>query len=330
MTPKMLCLLIALLMPQAQNARGACTGRFINPITDVCWSCIFPITLGGFPLYTGGMEDTPNPKKIVYVCPRKVGGVMVPMPCLPVSFWEPARMVDVTRTPWCFVNLGGLSLASPTAQGQGTIRGGSNHKQAFYHVHWFVFPVMYWLELLTDFLCLERQAFDVAWVSELDPTWNDDALTFLKNPEAAVFANPIAQLACAADCMKANMGFPIDRMFWCGGCQGSLYPFSGTVSESFGGVQDSLLLTQRLLAQLTRLGAVLGTSGDEALCEKTRRSILKKSEYKAQMLYPVPQTRKGCYPLGRSDLMWSQGTEYPYQGEDFGYLLWRKRNCCIW
>ena len=24
-----------------------CTGRFPNPITDVCWSCILPISIGG-------------------------------------------------------------------------------------------------------------------------------------------------------------------------------------------------------------------------------------------------------------------------------------------
>ena len=23
-----------------------CEGRFVNPITDVCWSCLFPLTLG--------------------------------------------------------------------------------------------------------------------------------------------------------------------------------------------------------------------------------------------------------------------------------------------
>lgn len=320
---------LVLVLGRAGESGAACTGRFINPVTDICWNCIFPLTLGGISLYTAGMDDTPNPKKIIHICPREIAGVTVPLPCIPVSFWEPARMVDVTRTPWCFVNLGGLTLGPASAERMGSHAQLRDHRQSFYHVHWFVFPVMTWLELLTDFLCLEKQSFDVAWVSELDPTWNDDSLTFLKNPEAVVFANPLAQLACAADCLKASTGFPADSLFWCGGCQGSLYPFSGTISESFGGVQASQLLTMRLLGQLTRMGAVLGTSGEEALCQKTRRSVLKKTEYKSQMLYPVPQTRKGCYPLGRSDMLWSQGTEYPYQGEDFGYLLWRKRNCCI-
>ena len=27
-------------------ASSTCSGRFINPVTDVCWSCIMPINIG--------------------------------------------------------------------------------------------------------------------------------------------------------------------------------------------------------------------------------------------------------------------------------------------
>src|SRR5579871_5383676 len=73
-----------------------CTGRFVNPITDICWSCLFPITIGGVSVSTSG-EDTPNPQMPVCTCPmpippyQRIG--------FPISFWEPARLVDVTRTP---------------------------------------------------------------------------------------------------------------------------------------------------------------------------------------------------------------------------------------
>lgn len=30
----------------AASADSACEGRFVNPITDICWSCIFPLSLG--------------------------------------------------------------------------------------------------------------------------------------------------------------------------------------------------------------------------------------------------------------------------------------------
>ena len=28
------------------QAQAACHGRFANPVTDVCWECLFPLTIG--------------------------------------------------------------------------------------------------------------------------------------------------------------------------------------------------------------------------------------------------------------------------------------------
>ena len=35
---------------------------------------------------------------------------------------------------------------------------------------------------------------------------NDDELTLILNPEAVLFANPVAVAACAADCVAATAG----------------------------------------------------------------------------------------------------------------------------
>ena len=189
------------------------------------------------------------------------------------------------------------------------------------------YPLIYWLELLMDFVCLEKGAFDVAYMTELDPLWNDAELSFILNPEAGLFGNPVAQVACAADCAAASLGFSHDALFWCGGCQGSLYPFTGTVSAHSSGIQVSLLLTQRFMAKLHREGLLWGYTGLQGLCGKYPMPIIRKSQYKTQMTYPVTQTSR-CHPLGRSELLWSSGKSTPKQGEDFGYLIWRKRSCC--
>lgn len=129
-------------------------------------------------------------------------------------------------------------------------------------------------------MCLEEATFDVAYLTELDPLWGDDESSFILNPEAILFANPIAQAACAADCVSATVGFPNDSLFWCGGCQGSLYPFSGHISAHVGGVQGSLLATQRLIAKLHREFLLKGTSGSESMCQKTPMPIIKKANTK--------------------------------------------------
>ena len=307
----------------------ACSGRFVNPITDICWSCLFPITIGSVKVSSGGREDTPNPGQIPCWCPRPPWPT--PVPGIPVGFWEPVRLVDVTRIPFCMVNMGGLQLSrSHINYGVHGARGEGRAQQSFYQVHWYVYPVIYWLELLVDFLCLEQQSFDVAYITELDPLWNADELSFILNPEAVLFGNPLAQAACAVDCAAATAGFPLDALFWCGGCQGSLYPFTGNNAAHNGGVQASLLMVGRMMAKLHRELLLWGTSGQEALCQKVLLPIIKKSQYKTQMTYPRPTTRgpMACNPLGRTEVIWGAGREFPYKGEDFGYLIWRKRNCC--
>jgi conjugal transfer pilus assembly protein TraU len=301
-----------------------CVGKLINPITDICWKCIFPITIAGLTVASG--EDTPNARNPVCYCkdPPRVG--------IPISFWEPVRLVDVTRTPYCMVNLGGISMGpSRGVQGRGsvghTVKG--HMQQSFYQVHWYVYPLIYWLELLTDFVCLEKAQFDVAYLTELDPLWNDDETNAIINPEAALFGNPIAQAACAADCLAASSGFSQDMLFWCAGCQGSIYPFTGSVATHSGGVQASLLLTQRFIAKLHREVLLWGYVGVQGLCHRYPMPIIRKTQYKTQMTYPIPSTVNGCHPLGRSDQLWSTGHNYPYKGEDFGYLIWRKRSCCF-
>ena len=280
---------------------GKCNGRMVNPVTDICWSCMFPITIGGVRVSPNG-EDTSNDGELLCTC-----GSPVPRIGIPISFWEPVRLIDVTRNKFCLVNMGGINIGGSSVKGHGTVNkgGAGGRKRSFYQVHYYIYPVIYWLELLTDFVCLERTKFDVAYITEFDPMWNDDETAFVLNPEAAIFANPIAQAACTADSIAATTGFPIDSMFWCAGCQGSMYPFVGTIGDHIGGVQASLLLTSRMLAKLHREGLAQGTSGKAAMCKPYTAFTIIKSQYKEQMTYPSATTgRNGCRPLGRTEVTW--------------------------
>ena len=206
--------------------------------------------------------------------------------------------------------------------------------KSFYHVHYYVYPLIYWLELLTDFMCLEMATFDVAYMSEWDVTWNDPKIQSLLNPEAILFGNPIAQTACALDCAASTVHMPLDPMFWCAGCWGNLYPFSGANADHTGGVQNSSLLTYRILSKIHRIGFGKETSTASAkfngeLCHKSRAFKIKKSQYKLQMVNPKATSGNiGCWPLGMSDMLYSSFKEDPYDGQDWGYLIWRKTNCC--
>ena len=53
-------------------AKGVCTGRFVNPVTDVCWNCIFPVSVGAveIPPSTTFRPDTANFPSPICVCPK--------------------------------------------------------------------------------------------------------------------------------------------------------------------------------------------------------------------------------------------------------------------
>ena len=86
----------------ADAGPGKCPGSFVNPITDICWSCLFPISIGGLKIWPSSRPDPSNPALPVCLCGLRPGIAM--------GFWEPVRLADVSMKPWCFVNLGGLKL----------------------------------------------------------------------------------------------------------------------------------------------------------------------------------------------------------------------------
>ena len=331
-----LILLLAISLPKAAEASFPCSGHFVNPITDICWSCLLPISIGSIQVARGGgikNRDIKNPSFPLCVCTR----ANIPVPGVAIGFWEPARLVDITRTQFCMTNLGGMQMGpNNLAKVSSYQRGYDEHTahHSFYHLHYYVYPLIYWLELITDFICLETSTFDVAYMSEFDVTWNDDKMQQLINPEAWLFGNPIAQGICALDCAAATMDTPMDELFWCAGCWGNMYPLSGANADHIGGVQNSSLLTTRILSKMHRLGLAQETSTSDGsrngkLCRKNRAMKIKKSQYKLQMTNPKATSGPiGCWPLGLSDMMYSSFKEYPYDGQDFGYLIWRKKNCC--
>ncbi|HAJ1846092.1 TPA: hypothetical protein HML71_20140 [Escherichia coli] len=273
----------------AASADSACEGRFVNPITDICWSCIFPLSLGSIKVSQGKVPDTANPSMPIQICPappplfRRIG--------LAIGYWEPMALTDVTRSPGCMVNLG-FSLPAFGKTAQGTAK--KDEKQvngAFYHVHWYKYPLTYWLNIITSLGCLEGGDLDIAYLSEIDPTWTDSSLTTILNPEAVIFANPIAQGACAADAIASAFNMPLDVLFWCAGSQGSMYPFNGQVSNESSPLQSSLLVSERMAFKLHRQGMIMETIGkNNAVCNEYPSPILPKERWRYQMVNMYPDT----------------------------------------
>ncbi len=315
------------LMPILARAEAfSCAGRVPNPVTDIAWLSIFPIKIGPTTVASFGQEDIGTNPPAVCACP-------IPVPPfvrigLGISFWEPARAAEVTTTPFCSPMLGGAILGAGGALiKRGAAKTETDQRNSFYHIHWFLFPLTNWMSILSSLSCVTWESFDLAMLSEFEPTWQDDELAMITSPEAALFTNPVAQAACAADCVAATIGFPLTELFWCDGCQGPLYPLSGNVANHESGVQASLLATFRMHSLLHRVGVAFDMNSSATMCLPLPLPIINKRSYKTQMMYPIPNI-EGAHPYGRTEALWSAGKEYPALGEDFSYLIWRRRLCC--
>ncbi|BCL73852.1 hypothetical protein TUMSATVNIG1_58370 (plasmid) [Vibrio nigripulchritudo] len=226
----------------------------------------------------------------------------------------------------------GMGLSGANAQrigGRTTSRDHTSSDGGFYHAHWYRYPIIYWLQLMQSTACMETAAFDVAYLTELDPLWNDDELAFILNPEAIVFGSPTAQLACLSEAVKTTTGhaLPIDSLFWCLGSQGSAYPLTGNTNYRDSPIQAATLMMERLNYKLHRQGLVWETRGEDgAVCYQHAAPILPKSRYRYQMSAPIPDASQ-CHPYTTTTSRWEMGHNNPTTGDNFGFVQWRKRNC---
>lgn len=314
-------MLFMLVVAMPSVAGIACHGRFLNPITDVDWNCFFPLTIGGVAVSKGTLPDKKSLRSPVCTCSDPV-----PRVGISVGFWEPVQLVDVTRTALCFVGMGGVQLSSSLKGGKMGPSRTTAKSQSQYHLHWYDYPLLKLLEVLVDAGCIENMDFDIAYLTEFDPTWQNESLSLLLNPEAILFGNLAAQLACSVDAVAANAHTGIDPLFWCAGSQGSVYPFTSLTSGHYGGIASSASLVQKMTYKMHRELLLWGTVGVEGLCSKYPMPVWKKSQYRLQLAYPVASR---CQPYGRSTLLWESGKEYPVKGEDFAYVVWRRRDCCM-
>lgn len=334
---KIVSITALLLSVFASPVWAVCGGAPINPLVDVCWECMLPIKFGGVTVLPGMEPDGPDPANVP-LCACPWGLPPIPIPGISMSFWEPFRIIETVKDPWCFPTFGGLQLA-PTAPGllagmNDAPVGKSTGAGTFAQVHMMTFPLKELLGAMLSGSCAITNS-DLAGVlmvqsiTELDPLWQDDLLMAFLQPEAFLFANPIASLSCIADAVGANLGYPIDPLFWCMGSWGSVYPLTGHSNES-DYVQANASLAVRGFYRVGRIGLIVDAAMDPTLCIGIPTPVWVKSHYKLQPSKPVRGEQ--CTPIGRSGLIWGAGKNIPMSGtaDNFSWILWHKKACCAW
>ena len=301
-------------------------------VTDVCWSCIFPIIALGV-TWGGSKSEAPEDRatQVECMCKDDLG---VPYPGYTYGMWMPSKIVELVRMPGCLPALGGMTLNfdkidQGTWQTQEITPEITQSTHAHYHT--YAFPVLVMLNMFEQSECIKDHYVDIdlLFMSEFDPTWYDDTISFFTNPEAVLLGNPIALLACTPDAISATaLKKPINSLFWCAGAWGSMYPLTTNISGGGGEIMHSSLMTARLLSALHRRFFLKKTYSDGALCSSEMAFFIPKSQYKITMIYPVPE-RRTAHVIGESDVFWGANRSVPVTGEDFDYLLWTWNDCCM-
>lgn len=324
------------------------TDLLSETITKTCWECMFPLSLMGTTVFNMG-EDAVLPalgpgESAIYP-PQLCGCICLTpylcVPGLPLGVFIPSHLMEVVRNPYCFPSLSGMTTGpNPTFINRGMVDVTLDDPDlmfSYYHAHFIIFPLWALLGTGFSFTCTGSSmptAIDVAYLSELDPGWDDDPLSLLLFPEAVLFANPIATAACSADSVAASVGYPIDALFWCAGSFGNIYPPSGFTSGSYSGqVKPAALSMTRVLAKMSRIGAeTYWAAHQQGICADGPTFLIVKSQYKFQLLYPIASTANigpCCSPIGRTQLIWGLGKTYPVDGDDFVFLVWKLQRCCL-
>lgn len=329
----------------AGKAVGACPASNIiggGMITNVCWSCIFPLRIAGFTLFRSpqpasgisaqGFQLSSRPEvppgaanKTICTC-KKDG--QLPTLGIPVGMWLPTSLYETTFTPGCSSVLGGirLGISDPLYLGTSGNPTSDMAQQSFNHIHTYSFPPVLLMELFTR--CNRGYAdIDILYMSELDPTWNDPVVAMYGNPVSVFGASLPAIAACSADAISSNMGKPIDRLFWCGGAfTSTVTPYTG-YQHGQGPVQFTQATSLRLLAINAVRGLDRRNVGDSALCEAKYDPMLNRSAYRWQVAWPRAEGRRN-HASGESPLRWGYSRTLPGVGETPIYLRWDWIDCC--
>jgi conjugal transfer pilus assembly protein TraU len=311
---------------QATEATGAaCQGEVFNPTSDTDWNNMYPITIMGAPMGPGAspplMYEPP-----VCVCPGAFG---IPSFGIGITFWEPLYISEIERTPGCMASLGGTSILSgySTLQSEQINESKDGGPVSRMQVHWYEYPIMAMLDMMKSYGCFTTSGFNLMYLTEIDPTWQDDEWAAVFAPEAALFTSTLAQFSCSIDAIAAAFDFPLDVMFWCAGSWGSVYPLSGNPGHTNSNFTSNNLVQAKFIARQSRLGLQFQTIGPTAQCFSHPNPIWIKSQYRVNQVAPL--ARKGNpVVIGSPGLMQFPTVANTPSRESTVNLIWQGQQCC--
>ena len=258
-----------------------------------------------------------------------------------VKIVEPIGYIETSNIPWHFVGLG-IKMDKSFLRKQGTSRDTKTGIN-FRHAHFVIFPPLGWsIGLMQDYICFERgNIFNLAYLSEVIPSYNNDVIALVEESAKPVskvwFANPVAEAACSADCVSSSIGKPINSLYWCDGCRGSVGAGDTGWSNISNPYEEAETVAFGVLNRMHAYGGMLKTK--ESFFQFNPAGANLKSTYCKARYFPIIIKEQYYLQLAKGDKSWDAEPfgkirfHYDFKStpgdEDANFFwLWRERDMC--
>ena len=166
------------------NAATVCQGKILNPVTDVCWSCVFPVKIGGKASLTTSVLPDPDTGAGGPFC--TCGKGLNLRAGVTFSFWEPLRTAEIVRHAGCLPSMGGVNMGDMGLRISDHVKvhshepdGSMKRHTDFRQVHWYATPWLLARVLVTAYLAQQGRGFPLATTDRVDQGQIAEGITFI-------------------------------------------------------------------------------------------------------------------------------------------------------
>lgn len=257
-----------------------------------------------------------------------------------MRFAEPIGFWNTTNMPLNFEQSLGIQLDTSMTRRQGYTRS-EEDGTGFRYADFIIFPILGWtLGTVQEYVCFERGTFlSMGYLSRFDPSYNNDVIGLMVATGAPIsrvwFSNPVAEVACVADCAAATFDEPLSSLFYCDGCRGSVSASdTGYVKNTHKPYEASEEIVFRAMNKMHTYGGLTKTS-EAGISPNPTGITLKNSRCDAQYF---PLMLKGQYhiqvPYWDAEYFGKMRFHYdfksmPQDRDDVFFWLWRYKDICL-
>lgn len=255
---------------------------------------------------------------------------------------EPAFAMESTNEPWNLVGLG-VSLDKSMNRKRGVSRNNDDSGMRRY-LHTIAFAPLGLLNFAQDSVCFERLsgASFLYWSETIPSQTNDMVAIFTQSSKGPLskiwFNNPVAMLACTADCASSSFDVPLNSMHWCAGCSG----VTGNNTAFGEGKQNDPITSHHVFAlsaldDLHYAGVMSKVSNatfafspvsqmPDSMCGPTYFPLAIKTQYRLQLAYP---TVWDATTIGKFRATWAEFKNKPTSDDDVMTWGWIIKDTCV-